>query len=185
MANMQPSTPWRYSTPAIVLHWVLAALIVFMACLGWYMMTVERQPSGPGLFALHRSIGLIVFTLVLLRVLWRVFHKPEPLPAGVPPWQAKLSHIVQWLLYVAMLALPITGILGSGHTKAGIAFFGAALPRWTAPDHDTAEQFFGWHSTLVWITVGLLVLHVLGGLKHLFVDRDKVFARMWPARRRA
>jgi cytochrome b561 len=182
MVNMQASTPWRYSTPAVFLHWVLAALIVFMACLGWYMMTVEREPSGPGLFALHRSIGLIVLTLVLLRVLWRVFHKPEPLPAGTPRWQAKLSHLVQWLLYVVMLALPITGILGSGHTKTGIAFFGYALPRWTPPDHDTAEQFFGWHSALVWITVGLLVLHVLGGLKHLLVDRDRVFQRMWPGR---
>ena len=183
MVNLQPSTPWRYSTPAIVLHWVLAALIVFMACLGWYMMTVEREPSGPGLFALHRSIGLIVFTLVLLRVLWRVFHKPEPLPAGVPRWQVHLSHIVQWLLYVGMLALPITGIVGSSYSKAGIAFFGHDLPRWVEANRENAHQYFGWHETLVWIMVGLVVLHVVGGLKHLLVDRDQVFSRMWPGRR--
>ena len=67
MPTFQPSTPWRYSTPAIVLHWLLAAFIVFMAALGWYMMTVEKQPGGEWFFDLHKSIGLIVAGISLLR----------------------------------------------------------------------------------------------------------------------
>lgn len=179
MPTTQASTPWRYSTTAIVLHWVLAALIVFMASLGWWMMTVEKQPGGRAWINLHQSIGLIVATLVLLRILWRIFHRPEPLPAGVPPWQAKLAEFVQWLLYAAMVLLPLTGIVGSLYTKAGLHFFGPMTNAGVTPQRDTAERFFGWHSTLVWTLVVLVVLHALAGLKHLLVDRDRVFQRMW------
>jgi cytochrome b561 len=183
MTSLQPSTPWRYSTPAIVLHWLLSALIVFMAGLGWWMMTVEREPGGRAWLDLHQSIGLIVAALILLRILWRLGHRPEPLPAGVPPWQAKLAHAVQWLLYIAMILLPVTGIIGSLYSKPGLHFFGPMTHAGVTPDRDTAEQFFGWHVVLVWTTVVLVVLHALAGLKHLLVDRDEVFARMWPARR--
>ena len=68
-------------------------------------------------------------------------------------------------------------------TPACASFFGTALPRWGEPARATAHQFFEFHEALVWITVVLVVLHVLAGLKHLLVDRDHVFARMWPARR--
>lgn len=177
-----PSVAWRYSTPAIVLHWVLAALIVFMAALGWWMMTVEHEPGGEQWIALHKSIGLIVFTLVLLRLLWRLFHKPAPLPAGLPRWQVLLSHVTQVLLYGVMVVLPFTGILGSAYSRLGLAFFGLPLHLVAAPDRPTAKQFFELHETLVWVLLALVVLHVLGGLKHLLVDRDEVFARMWRAR---
>lgn len=183
MPATQASTPWRYSTPAVVLHWLLTLLIAFMAALGWFMMSVEEEPGAQRWFDLHRSVGLVVAALVLLRLLWRLFHRPEPLPAGVPPWQAKLSRLVQWLLYLAMVLVPVTGIVGASHTRAGIAFFGTALPRWATPDRATAQQFFQIHSALVWVLVALVVVHTLAGLKHLLVDRDRVFARMWPARR--
>jgi cytochrome b561 len=182
MAN--DSADWGYSTPAIVLHWLLAALIAFMAGLGWYMMTVEREPGGPPLFDLHKSVGLIVMALVLLRLLWRTGHRPQPLPASVPRWQARLSGLVQSMLYAAMVLVPLTGILGASYSRSGLRFFGAQLPRWTTPSRPTAHQFFEIHSVLVWVLVVLVVLHTLAGLKHLLVDRDQVFARMWPARRR-
>lgn len=182
MPTMQPSTPWRYSAPAVLLHWLLALLIVFMAGLGWWMMTVEHEPGGREWINLHQSVGLIVAALVLLRVFWRLGHPPEPLPAGVPRWQARLAHLVQWLLYVAMLLVPAAGIAGSLYTKSGLHFFGPATNAGVTPVHDTAEQFFGIHEVLVWVLVVLVVLHVLAGLKHLLVDRDGVFERMWVGR---
>ncbi|MBG9386661.1 cytochrome b [Caenimonas sp. DR4.4] len=165
--------------PAIVLHWALALLIVFMLCLGWYMMTVEHEPGGEWYIDLHKSFGLIVFALVLLRVLWRLGHRPEPLPAGTPRWQVAASRWTEGLLYVCMLVMPITGILGSMYSRAGLAFFGVALPAWVTPTRATAKLFFNIHSFTVWILVGLVVLHALGGLKHLLVDKDRVFHRMW------
>lgn len=182
MAPRQEPVSWRYSTPAIVLHWVLAALIVFMAGLGWWMMTIEHEPQGPWWFGIHRSVGLIVFTLVVLRLLWRAFHRPAPLPSDMPAWQVKVSHWTHWLLYLWMLLLPLTGIIGSEYSRAGLAFFGIPLPAGVTPDRATAHQFFEIHSTLVWLLVILVVLHVLAALKHLVVNRDAVFRRMWPKR---
>jgi cytochrome b561 len=181
MAASRPSTAWRYSAPAIFLHWLLAALIVFMAALGWWMMTVEHEPGGERWFDLHKSVGLVVFALVLLRVLWRLSHRPEALPAAMPRWQVRLSQLVEGLLYLMMVALPVTGIVGASYSRAGLSFFGMELPRWATPARATAHQFFEIHETLVWVTVALVVLHVLGGVKHL-VDRDRVFDRMWPRR---
>lgn len=174
---------WRYTTPAIVLHWLLAALIVFMAGLGWWMMTVEHDPGGQRWFVLHKSIGLILLALVLLRVLWRLGHRPEPLPPVVPRWQVLLSGATQAALYLLILAVPITGLLGAMYSRAGLTFFGADLPHWVTPDRATAKQFFELHETFVWVLVAFVALHVVGGLKHLLVDRDQVFQRMWFARR--
>jgi cytochrome b561 len=174
---------WRYSTPAIVLHWLLAALIVFMASLGWWMMTVEKEPGGERWFDLHKSVGLILLALVALRLLWRLAHRPQPLPAGVPRWQVRLSGIVQVLLYVLMVLVPLMGLLGAMYSRAGLTFFGTELPRFVEAARPTAKQFFGLHETLVWVLVGVVVVHVAGGLKHLLIDRDQVFARMWPSRR--
>lgn len=183
MVLPQDPTPWRYSTPAIVLHWLLAALIVFMAALGWFMMTVEHEPGGERFMNLHKSIGLIVFTLVVLRILWRLFHRPQPLPAAVPHWQAWLSAATQALLYVLIVVIPVTGIAGAEYSRAGLAFFGLPLPAGLAPDRATAHLCFEIHSTLVWVLVAALALHVAGALKHLLVDRDGIFARMWPRHR--
>jgi cytochrome b561 len=184
LATLKNSLPWRYSTPAIVLHWLLAALIVFMASLGWWMMTVEKEPGAERWFDLHKSIGLILLALVLLRLLWRLSHRPERLPAAVPRWQVLLSEITQVLLYVLMVLLPLAGLVGAMYSRAGLAFFGMAVPRWVTPARPLAKQFFNIHQALVWVLVALLVLHVAGGLKHLLVDKDEVFARMWPRRRR-
>ena len=173
---------WRYSTPAIVLHWLLAALIVFMAALGWWMMTVEHEPGGERWFDLHKSIGLILLALVALRLLWRLGHRPEPLPPGVPVWQVRLSTITQVLLYVMMVLVPLMGVLGAMYSRAGLSFFGHDLPHWVTANRPTAKQFFELHETLVWVLVALVAVHVVGGLKHLLVDRDQVFERMWPRR---
>lgn len=184
MSIARPALPlspavWRYGLPAIVLHWVLAVLITFMAALGWYMMTVERQPEGPWYFDLHRSFGLVAAVLVLLRVVWRLTHGPAPLPAKLPRWQVQLSSATHWLLYLCMVVLPATGFIGSQYSKAGIRFFGLPLPTWTEPVRAVSHLMFTIHWTAVWVLVALVVLHTAAGLKHLLVDRDAVFQRMW------
>lgn len=169
---------WRYGAPAIALHWALALLIACMAGLGWYMMTVEHDPGGRWYMDLHKSVGLIVFALVLLRVVWRASHEPAPLPPGLPAWQVRLSAWVQGLLYLCMVVMPITGTLGSLYSRAGLAFFGLPIPSWAAPSRETSHLFFDVHSALVWVLVVLVAVHAAAGLMHLF-KRDRVFDRMW------
>src|SRR3569833_658332 len=175
----QTSTDWRYSETAVFLHWLLAVLIAGMAGLGWYMMSIEHAPNAPWYFNLHKSIGLLIFGLVLIRAIWRLGHRPAELPASLPKWEVVAASITQWLMYACMLLQPITGFLGASYSKSGIIFFGIRLPTWRTPNHDTAEQFFEIHETLVWILVALVVLHAAAGLKHLLIDRDRVFQRMW------
>lgn len=175
---------WRYSAIARTLHWILALLIVFTIALGWRMMFIEKEPGAEQWFDLHRSIGLTIFTLVAVRLVWRLTHRPEPLPADMPAWQAKLAAVTHGLLYVLMFVIPITGYFGASYTKAGVKWFGTATPQWAVPNHDLAEQLFEIHGTLVWVLVALVALHVAGALKYWLIDKDGTFQRMGFSRRR-
>jgi cytochrome b561 len=177
--SVNASVGWRYAKPAVLLHWALAVLIASLLGIGWYMMAIENDPGSGWYFDIHKSFGLVVFGLVLLRILWRSTHRPAPLPAGLPKWQVGLSQLTQGALYLCMVLMPILGFLGASFSKSGIAFFGTSLPVWTVPNHDTAELFFGLHSALAWVLVALIALHAVGGLKHLLIDKDGVFQRMW------
>lgn len=143
------------------------------------MMSIEEQPGSGWYFNLHKSIGLVVAGLVALRLGWRVTHTPAPLPTSVPAWQAKLAALTQSLLYVCMVLMPLTGFSGAVFSKHGLQFFGHPMALPVIPNHDTAELFFTIHGIVVWILVALIALHATGGLKHLLLDRDGVFYRMW------
>ena len=170
---------WRYDSPAVVLHWLVALLIVGMFGLGWYMMSIEKEPGSDWYFNLHRSLGLTLAGFVVLRLLWRLSHWPAELPDSVPFWENKLSLAAHWLLYACMVVMPLTGYLGSAYNKSGVAFFGIQLPFWDATNRNLSKLFFTIHEALVWVFVAVIVLHALAGLKHLLVDKDKVFQRMW------
>lgn len=171
--------PWHYASTAVALHWTVAALVVFMTGLGWYMMSIEKQPGAGFYFDLHRSIGSVVAVLVAWRLAYRATHTPAPLPLSVPAWQSRLATAVQVLLYVLLVAMPVTGYLGTSYSETGLKVFGIQTPHWATADRDTAERFYGIHSILVWVLVALVAAHVLGALKHLLVNKDGVFHRMW------
>ncbi|WP_136420367.1 cytochrome b [Herbaspirillum sp. ST 5-3] len=179
MSSFDSANEWRYSRAAVVLHWLLAVLIASMAALGWYMMSIEDEPAGPWYLSLHKTLGILVFALVVVRVAWRVNHKPAELPASLPRWEVATASITHWLLYACMILVPVTGLLGASYSKSGVVFFGIQLPRWMVPNHDTAELLFSIHEALVWILVVLVVFHAVAALKHLLVNRDRVFQRMW------
>ena len=169
---------WRFALTARLLHWIVAVLIVCQLGLGWTMMTMEDDPGAGALFDLHKSVGLMVFALVAVRLGWRLAHPPAPLPASVAPWERTLANLVEWTLYACLVAMPLTGYLGASHQKHPPAFFGLPLPAWAAPDHDLAERFFGIHAVIAWLFAVLIVAHVAGALKHALIDRDGVFRRM-------
>ena len=171
------TTPWRYALPAVVLHWLLALLFPLMAGLGWYMLSIEDAPGSGWYFDLHKSVGLLVLALVLLRVVWRLGHTPQP--AALSPWRARLAALTQTLLYAGIIVMPLTGLLGAWFSKYGVAFFGVNLSATAVPNHDLSEKFFAIHGAVIWFLVGLLFVHIAGALKHLLIDRDGVFQRMW------
>ncbi len=170
---------WHYGAPAIFLHWILALLVVAMAALGWTMLAFEDSPGSGWYFDLHKSLGMVLLGLVLLRWLWRIGHRPGPLPAQVPVLQARTAVLTHWLMYVCLFLMPISGLAGAAYSKSGLIFFGHPLTRLVAPDHAMSERLFSLHGTVIWVLTGLVALHVLAALKHLMIERDGVFQRMW------
>ncbi len=179
VSHLKQKTNWRYSKPAVILHWLVALLITFLVSLGWYMMAIEDKPNSEWYFNLHKSFGLITFGLILARIIWRAGHKPAALPKPLPTWQIKMSTLTHWLLYAGLIVMPITGFVGASLGKDGVAFFGIDIPRWLNQNSNLAEQFIYVHGTAAWILVALVVVHALVGLKHLIIDKDGVFQRMW------
>lgn len=175
-----------YTRTAIVLHWLIAAAVLAQISLGWWMIDIPKSPPGVRAwwFNVHKSIGLTIGLLVLARIGWRLAHRPPPLPATLPAWQriaARTSHV---MLYVCMIVMPLSGYLGSSFTKYPIKYFGQTLPHWGWDAPGLKELCSQVHFVTVVIFMTLIVIHAAAALKHLLVNRDGVFQRMWPRRAR-
>lgn len=183
-ATQLGGAPARYTWQAIALHWVLALLIIGMLWLGFSLEDIPRKTPERGFYVnLHKSFGVLVLSLVLLRMAWRATHKAPPLPATMPGWQAAAAVWSHRLLYLCMLLQPLSGYLASSFGKFGVKFFGIPLPQW-GWESEPLQSFFGTiHGVVAVALVVLVALHVAAALKHLVMDRDQVFQRMWPGRR--
>lgn len=169
----------RYTRTAVALHWLIAALVLFELAWGWWMQEIPKQPVGPraDAFNLHKSIGLAVLLLMIVRLGWRLTHRPPPLPP-MPAWNARLALANHALMYVAIFALTIGGYLGSAWSGFPVKFFGSTLPSWLAPRPVLKEWASGVHLAASWVLLVAVTLHVLGSAKHALVDRNGIFARM-------
>ncbi len=177
-----------YTRTAIVLHWLIGLCVLAQITLGLWMIGIAKTP--PGLraywFNVHKSIGITLGVLILLRLLWRFTHRAPALPATLPAWQRLAAKGNHFLLYVCMLVMPLSGYLGSSFTKYPIVYFGMRLPHWgwDAPELKALCSQVHFITVICFIT--LIAIHIAAALKHLLVTRDGTFERMWrwPARTR-
>ena len=172
-------TTQRYTLPAILLHWAQAVLVVWLLWLGWTMTDLPKGAERSAAYGLHKSLGLLVFLLVLVRLAWRARH-PAP-PSQTAGWEGKLAKGTHHALYAFLLLAPLAGYLASSFTPYVVKFFGIALPRTGWPDESLNGLFKGIHQAFVWSGAGLVALHVAGALKHL-LKRDGTLSRMLPGR---
>jgi cytochrome b561 len=175
----------RYDAVAMALHWLLALALIGQILLGFYLQEIPRGvPARSWWVNLHKSTGLVLFALILLRLGWRLAHPPPALPAMLSAWERKAASFGHALLYACMLALPLSGYIASNFSKWGVKLFNVVeLPPWGPEDKTVYAVFNGAHRVLAVLFATLVVLHVLAALKHLLVDRDRVFDRMLPRRR--
>ncbi len=175
----------RYGAVAIALHWIVAAAVVGQFAWGWAMQSIPKLPPGPraDAFNLHKSIGLTLLALMLVRLAWGIAHRPPPMPP-MPRWQRGLARANHAVLYATLLLLPAVGYLGSVFSGYPVRYFGIALPAWGAKSEALKAAMSAAHSVLGWILAVAVALHVAAAAKHAFVDRDGLLRRMWPARRR-
>ncbi|MEI9985429.1 MAG: cytochrome b [Aliidongia sp.] len=173
----------RYDTVQIALHWLTALLVVAAICLIWIDGYLPRGDLKTTLFFLHRSCGVTVLALTVLRLAWRLGHQAPPPPASLPLWQQSAARISHWLLYAILLVMPVTGFVSSaaqGHAVS--VFFLFDLPL-LPEDKPLAKLAGSIHVTLQWLVYALIVLHAVAALRHHFVLRDNVLRRMLRSRR--
>jgi cytochrome b561 len=170
----------RYSPAQIALHWVIELAIIVMLGIGLYMVALPKGLAfKSSLISFHKSLGMTVFLLVLIRIVVRVVAGRPPLPP-TPAWQRVVASMTQGLLYVAMIVMPLTGYLGSSFNKFSTRFWGIPLPMWAWDDPGLRKIFFTAHTVGAWVLIALIVLHVSGALKHQLMDRDRLMDRMLP-----
>lgn len=181
---MATPAPASYTGTAIALHWLVALLLLGQYAFGLALDDIPRGTPARGHYVnLHKSVGILIGLLILLRIGWRLTHRPPPLPAGMAPWQRRAAGFSHAALYACMLALPLSGYLASNFSRHGIKFFNTL--RWApwGPDDKALYAFFNGAHHIAALLLALLVgLHVLAVAKHSFVDRDRLLLRMWPRR---
>lgn len=168
----------RYTRTAVLLHWMIAALLFAEFAHGWWMQEIPKQPPGirADAFNMHKSVGLLLLALVLVRLGWRLAHRP-PVLLPVARWQAVLAKSNHVLLYAMMVAMPLSGYLGSVFSGYPIKWFGLMLPAWGWADPAIKELMSSVHLATSWILLASTSLHVAGTIKHAIAG-ERVMARM-------
>ena len=172
----------RYSGFTLTVHWLTVALVVAQVAILWISADFDREVRGQWMM-IHKSIGLTILLVTLTRLAVRVKNPALPLPETTPSWQKLAARGTHVLFYVLLIAMPLAGWLASTAAGRPVQFF--FLFQW--PDlpfvpasRDLARDVMDIHELAGKLLIGLIVLHILGGLKHYLVDKDGVFQRMLP-----
>ena len=190
----------RYTRTAVFLHWLIGLAILGMLAFGLWMTGLPKDAPKVATFDmfelgiytlhlneavsprtlyfnLHKSIGITLLALILLRIVWRFIHKP-PVPLDSwKAWERRLSGLSHKALYVLMIVMPLSGIIMSAYGKYSVKWFGIVLIE-GMDNMEIREIFLLVHEISAWILLGIIVLHVAGALKHWVIDRDDTMRRM-------
>jgi cytochrome b561 len=177
---MEMSEERTYTKLAIVMHRVMAPLILLNLLVGFFMETFANpSPQRNNVLFYHASIGILILTLAVFRLGWRLTHQPPPLPESISKPQRAAAHALHWLLYLLILVQPISGYV---HRMAGahpVSFFGLFdLPVWIGKNEALRLLTDAIHDGGAIILAVLVTGHIAAALKHRFIDRDAVMQRM-------
>jgi cytochrome b561 len=173
--------PTRYTGLAQTFHWVIAALIVTQFALAW---TADDLPLGVhklALLARHKSFGMTVLMLAVLRLLWRLKSPPPALPAMMTPVERRLAKATHWAFYLLLFAMPLTGWMMSSAKNYSVSWFGLFTWPNLIGQNDAAFEFLQTtHQYLGYALLAIAALHIAAALKHHFWNKDDVLVRMLP-----
>lgn len=176
------NTDTEYGSIARGFHWITAVLVIFMLLLGFLMGKASAGTLRSILYTLHKSTGLTLLFLMILRYLWRLSSKIPKFPAGTPIWQATAARWSHALLYLSVTLMPLSGWIFStaaGHPPNFWWIVKMPAP-WTAVNTTVKSIAGDIHRGLAWVVIALLCLHILGALSHLIIRRDQVVQSMLP-----
>lgn len=173
----------RYSTGAIIFHWLIALAVI----VNWRIAeSAEHLPDteAGAVMNNHFALGIVILVLTVLRIVWRLTHTPPPLAESLKSWEKALARGTHALFYILLIALPLAGWIGLSGYDATIDFWGMGglgpLP--VGFGKDTGHEILEVHGTGGSIVIYLMFLHILGALKHSFFDKVPSLSRMWPGK---
>lgn len=192
---MTPTRSPHYTTVAITLHWLIAVAIVALLAAGLWMTDAIKQPETRNVayrvYQWHKALGLIVLVLTFARLAWRLMNPPPPLPSGMSWIERTGAQLSHGAFYVLMVGIPLAGWAMVSASPLGLPTIIFGLFEWPhlpflpdLADKPSAEKVFKLaHKFMGFALMGLLGLHIAAALKHQFVNRDDVLARMLPGAR--
>ncbi len=177
---MFKNTAETFGSLAKFLHWLVAVLVIAMLVFGFFLESFSSS-AKPAMIALHKSIGLSILILIVLRLIWRFMNKQPEYPLTIPLWEQICAHFVHYLFYIILILMPMTGWLMSSWGGHPVEFW--SLWNWQLPlsiNRTLAAYFFTLHKIIAYIIIALLAVHVLAALKHHFIGKNNLLRRMLP-----
>ena len=170
-----------YTKTAITLHWLIFTLIACGFTLGHYMVDLPLSPMKLRYFSWHKWLGVTVFMFAVVRIVWRATHPVPPPPIGMPAWQKAAAGASHMMLYILIIAIPLSGWLFSSAAGVPTVYLGLIpLPDLLSKDKPLSQFLEQIHGILNNGLAALVAIHVVAALKHYFFDRDDVLGRMLP-----
>jgi cytochrome b561 len=179
MSFAQVAAPKRYDPVARLLHWLVVLLVYTQFALGWLMPEVHRGTEPVGLIAWHLWVGALLLVAMIVRVVWRVTHRPPPAPKSMPTAMRVASTATHHLLYLVLVITPVLGWLNASVRDWPVTLFNVIpLPALAGPGNTLAHSIGEFHIAMTWVLLALIVLHVGAALFHRLVLKDQVLGRM-------
>ena len=172
----------RYGRTASLLHWLIGVALIAEIIFGFLLDDIapRNTPSRAAVINLHKSFGIVLGVLTVLRLLWRLRYRPPRWLSDMPAWERRAARFGHHALYLCMLVVPASGYIASNFSKHGVRFFGQLFKPW-GPDLPNVYAAFNLlHVVSSWLFTALVLGHVLIALKHALLDRDGSMARISP-----
>lgn len=165
----------KYALSSRIIHWLMAAIILFLLGLGIYMTEILPKDAVNHLqvYELHKSLGVLVLILLFVRIINRIVKKAPPLPNTMPKYEQILAHLGHIGLYVLMFVVPISGFLMSNSFGFAVKFFSIELPMLIGTDFERGKLFAEAHELSAYALLGLVAVHVGAVIKHRFFDKPE------------
>ena len=184
MSARNTATEWGWVSKT--LHWLIVLAVLGMIAFGLYLDEARESKSLPisdiiSLFALHKSIGLTILALMIVRLAWRLSNPTPDLPAEMPAWERLAANGTHWLFYALLFIVPLSGYVVHTNFPIDSPFFGTfPIPKLFKADEGLRDAASEIHELGTWVIVGLVVLHAGAALRHHFMMRDTILIRMLP-----
>jgi len=184
MTTAAETSSGRFSPVMIWLHWTIAALMIVTVVYGLLWAYADTAADTQSAMLVHQSVGMVVLVLFFARLVARFTRPVPPLPPTMPKYQVVAAQLTHILLYVSLIAFPVTGYLSLASRGREVSMFGLFdLPRVVPRSLSTSAMATDLHVYAQWTLYGLVALHIVAALYHQFIVKDGVLMRMWPARR--